>query len=397
MPDPRCFPSARPAHAHPSECDGDNRLERTLATLLIGESRSMRQLRAAILRMGASTLPVLVVGPTGAGKEVVARALHVASRRPGGLVAFNVCAVADALFESAVFGHVRGAFTGAVADSPGYLAEADRGTAFLDEVGALPLAAQAKLLRAVELHEFRPVGAARDRRSDFRVVSATNDDVEQLVRAGRFRADLAERLGGIVLEVPPLAARRDDIPALVAHFVALAAAGARQGGSPHARSPHERSDAMPHLAEFSPEALALLQAHAWPRNVRQLRHAVERALAWSPDGFVDAATARAVLPGDALRGDARRSGPRCRTSARTDAFADLSDRGMGVRPNHRIEIESVAAPLAVAATEADFQRRRLIEVLRACDGDTGRAATSLGVSRATVYRRMARLGVAATE
>jgi DNA-binding NtrC family response regulator len=244
--------------------------------LLLGESCVMRRLRADVVRAARTRLPVLIQGPTGAGKEVVAQALHRASGRRGALVAFNVCAVADTLFEPAVFGSVRGAFTGATTDTPGFLAEAHGGTVFLDEIGGLPLSSQAKLLRAVETQTFRPVGARADRRSDFRVVSATNEEVEALVDAGRFRADLAERLAGIVVHVPPLAAHPGDIPTLVRHFAA------RLEGA--------------QVRAFTDGALDVLATYAWPRNVRELKHAVERALAWTAEDVVDADVVAAVLP-----------------------------------------------------------------------------------------------------
>src|SRR5919106_5556708 len=147
-------------------------LETAISKLLIGESLAMRTLRGDILAIAESHLPVLIQGETGTGKELVAEALHLASARSGRFVPFNVCAISESMFEDALFGHVRGAFTGAVSDSIGYLMEADRGTVFLDEIGSLPLSAQTKLLRAVETQQFRPVGARSDRRSDFRVVTA---------------------------------------------------------------------------------------------------------------------------------------------------------------------------------------------------------------------------------
>jgi DNA-binding NtrC family response regulator len=183
-------------------------------------------------------------------------------------VAVNVCAIPDSMFEATLFGHVRGAFTGAVRDADGYLAEADRGTLFLDEIGALSPAAQGKLLRAVETHDFRPVGARRDRGSDFRVVAATNEPLHALVAGGRFRADLAHRLNAVEVAVPALVERMDDLPALAAHFAALASPGA----------------AIP----IPLEALAQLREHDWPGNVRELRHVVERAVAFAAGGAVDA-------------------------------------------------------------------------------------------------------------
>ena len=223
---------------------------------LVGESPVMRALRSRAAKVGPLSLPVLLQGPTGAGKELVARALHESSGRTGKFVGFNVCAVADTMFEDALFGHVRGAFSGAVTDAPGYLREADRGSLFLDEIGALSLCTQPKLLRAIELKEFRPVGARDDRRSDFRVIAATNERLSRLVELDRFRADLAYRLSAIIIDVPPLAQRVDDIPLLVERF-----AGSMRPGLTS--------------SAFSAAAVQQLQCHAWPGNVRELRSVVE--------------------------------------------------------------------------------------------------------------------------
>lgn len=225
-----------------------------LEAVLLGESPVMRALRADIVRYGASRLPILIEGPTGAGKELVASALHATSRRSGELVAFNVCAVGDGMFEDALFGHVKGGFTGATRDAAGYLAEANGGTVFMDEISGLGLQSQAKLLRALETGVFRPVGAARDRVSDFRLVSASNEDLGGMVARRSFRLDLLQRIGGHVLDVPSLDSRREDIPQLVRHFL-------RDGRL---------------LASISDEAIARLQSHVWGGNVRQLRHAVQR-------------------------------------------------------------------------------------------------------------------------
>jgi DNA-binding NtrC family response regulator len=226
--------------------------------LLIGESPAMHDLRSAIRRVGPSSAPTLIIGPRGSGKELVAQALHAASRRPGPFVAFNACAIADTMFEDALFGHVRGAFTGATADTLGYLAEAHCGTAFFDEVSGIPPANQRKLLRALETRTFRPVGSRADRQSDFRLLSATNDDLDALVRDGRLRADLIDRLSVVLLRVPPLRDRIEDIPSLTGHFV----------GQIDPRGQRRFSDA----------ALASLAEHDWPGNVRELKHVIERAL-----------------------------------------------------------------------------------------------------------------------
>ncbi len=318
-----------------------------IAPLLLGDSDAMRQLREDVARAGRTTLPVLIQGPTGAGKEVVARAVHLTSGRCGEFVAFNVCAVAESLFEAAVFGSVRGAFTGATTDTPGYLTESHRGTVFLDEIGGLPAAAQAKLLRAIETKVYRPVGARADRPSDFRVVSATNDDLDALVAVGRFREDLAERLAGIVLQVPPLAARRADVPLLVRHFAHQV----------------EGAEARP----FTEAALDRLMTYDWPRNVRELRHVVERALAWCTAPSVDVETVRQALP--------RRATP-------TPPATAVGNRSTAA-------VDGQAATVGAGSAE----RHQLVELLRACDGDTERAAATLGVARATLYRRLERLSI----
>ena len=180
----------------------------------------MRELRALIARVAPLRMPVLIEGATGTGKELAAALLHRDSGRSGGLVAFNVCALGESMFEDALFGHVKGAYTGALGESLGFLREANGGTAFFDEISGLPLPLQAKLLRAIETGVFRPIGASRDAMSEFRTVAATNEQLRELVAAGRFREDLMHRLSGITVRMPTLAERVDDIPELVRHFLA---------------------------------------------------------------------------------------------------------------------------------------------------------------------------------
>jgi DNA-binding NtrC family response regulator len=218
---------------------------------LLGESESMRSIRELTAAVAPTALPVLILGPTGVGKELVARAIHALSGRPGALVCFNAAAVSDSMFEDTLFGHVRGAFTGAVSDHPGYLAEADRGSLFLDEVASMGTAVQAKLLRAIETGEFRAVGGRANARSQFRVVSAANEDMAVLARERRFREDLLHRLAGVVIEIPSLAERRDDIPLLARHFLTM--------------------DGNAHVS-LDDDAAEMLRERYWPGNVRELRH-----------------------------------------------------------------------------------------------------------------------------
>ncbi len=227
-----------------------------VAKAIVGESSAIAELREMIRMVGPTKLPVLIEGPTGAGKELVAFAVHEASGRRGAFVAFNVCAIGESMFEDALFGHVRGAYTGALNEAPGFLVEAHRGTAFFDEIGGLHLGLQAKLLRAIETGEFRPIGGKCDAQSDFRVVAATNEGINQLVANRRVRADLAHRIGAVVLQVPSLEQRLCDIPLLVRHFLDRAG--------------------RPQLT-VAAEAMRELQQHHWPGNVRELKQVVEWA------------------------------------------------------------------------------------------------------------------------
>lgn len=299
--------------------------------LLIGDTPPMRELRSLICRVARTSLPVLIEGPTGSGKELVARAVHDASGRPGHLTAFNVAAVAETLFEDTLFGHVKGAFSGAIANTPGFLTEAHRGSCFLDEIGALPQGLQPKLLRAIESGCFRPVGARADSYSDFRLITATNVPIARLVRLGRFREDLAFRLGGVVVPVPPLRDRIEDVPILADYFARRAAHGRESG------------------VTFSTDAMRALQEREWPGNVRELKHLVERVIALADRLVISAADVRAQSGTGALN--------------------------------------------AVDAFGGERRRDHLRDVLVSVDWDTGKAATVLGVDRTTVYRRMSRLGI----
>ena len=322
------------ATAQPSS-PSDHRRE-TVRRLLLGESPLMRRLVDTVVRLAPADIPVLLVGPTGAGKELVARALHAASGRTGQMVAVNTCAVPETMFESTLFGHVKGAFTGALRDTPGMLTEANGGTLFLDEISGLPLPSQAKLLRAIEGGGYRPVGATRDRDSRFRVVAASNEELSQRVDAGVFRADLFHRLGGFIVHVPGLAERLEDLELLVRHFLAKCGRGSSE-----------------RLASGVVEALA---SHPWPGNVRELRNVVERMVVLTGPGH-------AVTRGVAEQAVAHMPVARTALSPRRDGSP--RDRGH--------------AELLVACEE--------------CAGDAARVAAVLGVSRATVYRRLKRAGL----
>lgn len=232
-------------------------LEREVLHLhgLVGSSPVMDRMRRQIKKVAAVDAPVLVLGPTGAGKELVARAIHALSpRRDQPIVAVNCGAFTEALVESQLFGHEKGTFTGADKTRPGYLAEARRGTLFLDELAELPSALQTKLLRVLENRTYRVLGATSDSRFDGRIVAATHVDLARRVAEGRFRQDLFYRLEVLTVRVPPLDERKGDIPALVSHL----------------------TRETPRRLHYTDEALAALQAMDWPGNVRQLRNLVHR-------------------------------------------------------------------------------------------------------------------------
>ena len=309
--------------------------ERIVAETILGESRAIREVRALVAKVAPRNIPVLIQGATGSGKELVAMALHQLGGRSGAFVPFNTCAIAEGLFEAAIFGQVRGAFTGATGSLRGYLAEAHRGTAFFDEISGLNFALQAKLLRAVETREFRPVGARENTRSEFRLVAATNEDVDALVRAGRFRSDLAHRISGLVIELPALRDRLEDIPILARHFGLLSTL--------HGRQPVE-------LAEC---AIGVLADYDWPGNVRELRQVIESAI---------------ILSDDCVQ---RLTG--------TDIHRALGRRNASREQSH--------------AFQSSARREALADVLERHSGSVGMAAGEIGRSQATVYRWMKELGL----
>jgi len=233
--------------------------------LLVGTSPQIRHVCHIIRMVGARRATVLITGETGTGKEIVARALHQAGpRRQGPLVAINCSALPDNLMEAELFGHVRGAFTGAIQSRVGRFEQAQGGTLFLDEIGELPLELQAKILRVIQEREFQRLGSSETIRADIRIIAATNRDLLQQVERGRFREDLYYRLNVVPLDMPPLRQRCEDIPILAKHFAEKVCA----------------LEEIP-LKSLSPEALDRLVAYAWPGNVRQLENSVEMAVALS--------------------------------------------------------------------------------------------------------------------
>ncbi|HEX2483712.1 MAG TPA: sigma-54 dependent transcriptional regulator [Myxococcota bacterium] len=307
--------------------------ERGGAPSLVGRSARLRALQRKVESLRHNESNVLLQGESGTGKELVARALHAASPRSAGpFVPVDCGALPESIIESELFGHERGAFTGAVG-APGLFRRAHRGTLFLDEVGEIPLAMQARLLRALQSREVRPVGGSDAVPVDIRVIAATNRDLAAMVEEGRFRLDLYYRLNVVRIDVPPLRERMEDVPLLAAHFLAK-----------HARP------GQPGL-ELEPDALERLARYAWPGNVRELENAIESALALA-------------------------RGPRLRA-------ADLP---LGVPAAAEREAPPAHIPLDLDAYERCALERALLE----CGGDATEAARRLGIGRSTLYRKLAR-------
>jgi transcriptional regulator with GAF, ATPase, and Fis domain len=314
---------------------------------------AMERIYRLLELVARGTISVLVLGETGAGKEIAADAIHRFSpRRDRPLVALNCAALPEALLESELFGYERGAFTGAVAAKPGLLEAASGGTVFLDEVGELPPTTQAKLLRVVESRQVTRIGALSARPIDIRLVSATNRDLEEHVRQGRFRQDLLFRLGGVRVLLPPLRERAREIEPLAMLFARRACA--------------ELGKREPNL---SAEARAWLLSYPWPGNVRELRHVMERAVLLCAGGTLQIEHLQgAPLTAGSAPPAARAPGPEGPASA---APRSASTAGAGLRS----EVEL-------------FERQRILDALERCGGNQTQAAKLLGIARRTLIDRL---------
>jgi two-component system, NtrC family, nitrogen regulation response regulator NtrX len=312
---------------------------------MIGDSYVMARLREQVAMAAPTNGRVLIFGENGTGKELVARNIHALSRRRSGpFVEVNCAAIPEELIESELFGHVRGAFTGAVADRRGKFELAHGGTIFLDEIGDMSLKTQAKVLRVLQEQVMEAVGGSTRIRVDARVLAATNKDLPAEIRAGRFREDLYFRLNVVPIFVPPLRERVEDIPLLADHFMAMLA---REYG----RRPKT----------FEPDAIATMQRYAWPGNVRELRNLVERLMI--------------MVPGD-------------RVSVR-----DLSFLEQTPAPPPAADARPAAiVPLHDARDE--FERQYILRALAAQQGNISRTAEVLGVERSNLYRKMRAFGIA---
>jgi two-component system response regulator HydG len=303
---------------------------------IVGQSLPWRRTLDTVTQAAPSSATVLLLGESGTGKELLAREIHErSSRSRGPFVAVNCAAIPESILEAELFGYERGAFTGAVQRRDGRFALADGGTLFLDEVGEIPPPIQVKLLRVMEVGEIERLGG-RSARVDIRLVAATNRDLPQAVREGRFREDLYYRLNVIAVRVPPLRERREDIPLLASHFVRVCA----------------QKNQRP-VAGLTREALAVLQGHDWPGNVRELENAIERAVVLGKGELVDVTD----LPAE-VRGVPRGDG-------------------------------TMAFPLGTPLE--DIEREVIRETLRHCGGDKRLAAQLLGIATRTIYRRLEEL------
>ena len=332
---------------------------------IVGDSNPMRMVKALGARAAKSSIPVLITGESGVGKEVIARALHGASDRAGKpFVAVNCGALPANLVESILFGHEKGAFTGAVDKTLGKFREADGGTLFLDEIGELPLDMQVKLLRALQEGEVDPVGAKRSVKVDVRIVSATNRDPAQQVRAGAFREDLFYRLNVFPIEAPSLRERREDIPALIDHFIGRF--NVEEGKS---------------VVGASAETLALLQGYDWPGNVRQLENAVYRALVLADSPLLQ--------PHDfpAISGVAMPLNP---VVSHERASAPVGDEGAEALPDSPVRIIDARGHVR---TLEEIERDLIQHAIEVYSGHMSEIARRLGIGRSTLYRKVREQGL----
>ena len=321
---------------------------------IVGKSERMLKILDLVGQVAASRATILITGETGTGKELIANAIHAHSARAAHpFVPVHSGSVPPDLLESALFGHVKGAFTGAVASRKGYFEIANRGTIFFDEVGTISLETQTKLLRVIQEREFMPLGSTDTIKVDVRIVAATNADLKRLVEEGRFREDLYYRLNVINLALPPLRERKEDIPALVDHFF-----------TKYCRENEKFLDeAGRSKLRFDPDAMQILMDHLWPGNVRELENVVERAVVLASQPLVPAD----VLPEHLLEA-----------------------RGLRIR---RDESGRLAPDASLFEIVADFERRKIIEQLETSDWSQTAAAEALRIPLSTLNQKIKRLSI----
>jgi|YelNatPaOPRAMG01_1025707.scaffolds.fasta_scaffold03719_20 DNA-binding NtrC family response regulator len=322
---------------------------------LVGQSPRIRQIHRLIHKLGRCRWPVLLLGETGTGKEVVAHAIHNVNPT-GPFVTIDCSSMVGPLMESELFGHVKGAFTGAVGAKVGLIEAANGGTAFFDEIGELPLDLQAKLLRVLQQKEFRPVGSLTTRYSDFRIIAATNRDLAKEVERGAFRRDLYYRLNVVNVRLAPLRERREDIPALIAHFL-------KRYGHGHS---------------LTQEALEALLDYDWPGNVRELENCIQQMVALCSGPLIHVTE----LP-SAVRNFA---------SGRNASPFEFADAAPGSRV---AELPPAGNPFPLPVMPlAELEKRAILNALEYTKGDRVMASQLLGIGRTTLYRKLKEYGVA---
>jgi len=325
---------------------------------LIGQSARIQQVLRLAAKLGRGHWPVLLLGETGTGKELVARTIH-RSGRGGPFVVVDCSSMVGPLMESELFGHVKGAFTGAHANKVGLIEQADGGTAFFDEIGELPLDLQAKLLRVLQEKEFRPVGSLQVKKSSFRIIAATNRNLAQEVEQGRFRQDLYYRLNVVTLRLAPLRDRKDDLPALLQHFLKLYGNGHTLSG----------------------ELLEVLLNYEWPGNVRELENCVQHMVAVNSGPVLHSAD----LPSQLVHyTEVKRMEGAARGAAMT-AAATAGPPGMNG--------SSGAGFVMPVLPLAEMEKRAIIQALQYTKGDRVMAAHLLGIGRTTLYRKLKEYGI----
>src|SRR5215472_17336885 len=321
---------------------------------IVGKSERMLRILDLVGQVAQSRATILITGETGTGKELIANAIHAHSARAEHpFVPVHSGSVPPDLLESALFGHVKGAYTGAVASRKGYFETANHGTIFFDEIGTISLETQTKLLRVIQEREFMPLGSAETIKVDVRIVAATNADLKKLVEEGKFREDLYYRLNVINLALPPLRERKEDIPALVEHFFTKYCRENEKFLDENGRS----------RLRFEPEAMQILMDHGWPGNVRELENVVERAVVLASQTSVPAD----VLPEHLLEA-----------------------RGMRIR---RDETGGLPSDASLFEIVADFERHTIIEKLEACDWSQTAAAEAVRVPLSTLNQKIKRLNI----
>lgn len=327
---------------------------------IIGKSPAMREVLEILPKVSASDANVLITGESGTGKEVVARAIHQNGPRADHPFQVVDCtAIPESLFESVLFGHTRGSFTGAIRDQAGLLSEADHGTIFFDEIGELPFPLQSKLLRLIQEQTYTPVGKTAPVQLDARFISATNRDLEFEVNAGRFRRDLYYRLSVLHIELPPLRVREGDVPLLAQHFF-------------EQLQPRDKR-----VRKISPEAMELIQNYDWPGNIRELRNAVERGIAL--------ANSDVILPEDlpkSLRSSTPRGG---------------SEQSSSENPAETSSASPSGSPATEGQSLQEAEREYLRSILRQNQGNVTRAAEQAGLTRQGLHKRLKKAGVDARD